>query len=359
MAEVELGDYRSIRFPYDLPEVSEFQVEEVLQNLRQRQSVEEPVDRSIQEGDRVNIRLSGRRLDSESGSEGVLIRERPYSLIVAVAGEDTAEEWPYNGFSRDLIGMKPGDQKLLTHTFTDETEFVNLRGVEAEFEAQVEEVKSRTLPEMDDKFAQSVGEYENIDALRTDIRKSLETDARDGYNSEYDDQVVGAIVEQSKLKYPPQMLEDEIEEVIDQLERRLKAQNLDIETYLKTRQMDQAALQEEVRPVAESRLKRSLVLMEISEKEDIQVEKDELQSETERTLDAMTRFMSESELKKLSSKDLLPSLVGNIMAEMRITRTLERLRSIAKGEVGSEEAEFLDEQPEMEVKMPSEPAVND
>jgi trigger factor len=171
--------------------------------------------------------------------------------------------------------------------------------------------------------------------------------------------VVGAIVEQSKLKYPPQMLEDEIEEVIDQLERRLKAQNLDIETYLKTRQMDQAALQEEVRPVAESRLKRSLVLMEISEKEDIQVEKDELQSETERTLDAMTRFMSESELKKLSSKDLLPSLVGNIMAEMRITRTLERLRSIAKGEVGSEEAEFLDEQPEMEVKMPSEPAVND
>jgi trigger factor len=359
MAEVELGDYRSIRFPYELPEVSEFQVEEVLQNLRQRQSVEEPVDRSIQEGDRVNIRLSGRRLDSESGSEGVLIRERPYSLIVAVAGEDTAEEWPYNGFSRDLIGMKPGDQKQLTHTFTDETEFVNLRGVEAEFEAQVEEVKSRTLPELDDKFAQSVGEYENIDALRADIRKSLETDARDVYNSEYDDQVVGAIVEQSKLKYSPQMLDDEIDEVIEQLERRLKSQNLDIETYLKTRQMDQAALHEEVRPVAESRLKRSLVLIEIAEIEDIQVEKEELQSETERTLDAMTRFMSESELKKLSSKDLLPSLVGNIMAEMRITRTLERLRSIAKGEVESEETESLDEQPEMEVKMPSEPAVKD
>jgi trigger factor len=60
MAEVG-GDYRSIRFPYELPEVSEFQVEEVLQNLRQRQSVEEPVERPIQEGDRVNIRLSGRQ----------------------------------------------------------------------------------------------------------------------------------------------------------------------------------------------------------------------------------------------------------------------------------------------------------
>jgi FKBP-type peptidyl-prolyl cis-trans isomerase (trigger factor) len=123
--------------------------------------------------------------------------------------------------------------------------------------------------------------------------------------------------------------------------------------------MDQAALHDEVRPVAESRLKRSLVLIEISEKEDIQVEKEELQSETERTLDAMTRFMSESELKKLSSKDLLPNLVGNIMAEMRITRTLERLRMIARNEVETEDTNSPGEQPEMEVNVPSEPTVND
>ena len=356
MAEVELGDYRSIRFPYELPEVSEYQVEGVLQNLRQRHSVEEPVDRTIQEGDRVHLRLSGKRIGSELGSDGVLIRERPYSLIVSVAGEDTAEEWPYNGFSRALIGMKAGDHKRLVHTFTEESEFVNLRGVEAEFEAQVEEVKSRTLPDLDDSFAQSVGEFDTIDALRADIRNNLETDARDAYNSEYDEQVISAIVEQSQLKYSPQMLEDEIEEVLEQLERRLKAQKLDIETYLKTRQMDRAALHEEVRPVAEDRLKRSLVLMEISEKENIQVEKEELQSETERTLDAMTRFMSESELKKLSSKDLLQNLVGNIMAEMRISRTLERLRAIARGEVETEESV---EQSEIETDVPSEVSVND
>lgn len=356
MAEVELGDYRSIRFPYELPEVSEYQVEEVLQNLRQRHSVEEPVDRTIQEGDRVHIRLSGKRIESELGGEGVLIRERPYSLIVSVAGEDTSEEWPFNGFSRALIGMKAGEHKHLVHTFTEETDFVNLRGIEAEFEVLVEEVKSRTLPDLDDSFAQSMGEYERIGALRVDIRNNLETESRDAYNSEYDDLVVSAIVEQSELKYPPQMLEDEIDDVLEQLERRLKAQNLDIETYLKTRQMDRAALHEEVRPVAEDRLKRSLVLIEISEKENIQVEKEELQSETERTLDAMTRFMSESELKKLSSKELLQNLVGNIMAEMRISRTLERLRAIASGEA---EFEKTIEQSEMDVEVPSKASVSD
>jgi hypothetical protein len=67
-----------------------------------------------------------------------------------------------------------------------------------------------------------------------------------------------------------------------------------------------------------------------------------LQSETERTLDAMTRFMSESELKKMSGQNLLPNLVGNILAEMRIDRTLERLRTIAKGEF------IEDEQPASE-----------
>ena len=59
--------------------------------------------------------------------------------------------------------------------------------------------------------------------------------------------------------------------------------------------------------------------------------KEELQAETERTLEAMTRFMSESELRKLSSQDLFPGLVGNILTDMRIAQTLARLRGFASG----------------------------
>lgn len=335
MAEVELGDYRSLRFPYEAPVTDEDQVEEVLQNLRDRQAVEAPAERSAEAGDRIHVRLSAKHFDPEEDSDSTLIRERPLSVVIPVEhaeDEENEDEWPFPGFSRQLIGMSNGEHKTLEYTFPEDSDFDTLQGIKAQFEVQVEEVKSRTLPELSDEFAQSVGEYESLEQLRQEIHDSLQKQSVDQYNSEYDEQVVSAAVEQASIKYPPQMLDNEIDEVIEQLEQRLKGQGLDLDTYRKTRTIDEEGLREEARPVAENRLRRSLVLFEIAEKENIQVEKEELQSETERTLDAMTRFMSESELKKMSRQNLLPNLVGNILAEMRIDRTLERLRTIARGE---------------------------
>jgi trigger factor len=345
MAEVELGDYHSLRFPYESPEINEDQVEEVLRNLRERQAVETPVERPVEPGDKVHVRLSATRLEAEGDNDPTLIRERPLAVVIpADNGSDEVEEdeWPYPGFSRQLIGLAVGEHKALEYTFPEELDFDTLKGVQAQFEVQVEEIKSRTLPELTDEFAQSVGEYESLAALRQEIHDSLQKQSLDEYHSEYDDQVVNAAVEQASIKYPPQMLEHEIDEVIEQLEQRLKGQGLDLDTYRKTRSIDEEGLREEARPVAENRLRRSLVLFDIADAENIQVEKEELQSETERTLDAMTRFMSESELKKMSGQNLLPNLVGNILAEMRIDRTLERLRTIAKGEF------IVDEQPASE-----------
>jgi trigger factor len=331
MAEVTLGDYRSIRYPYEPTQVQSQDVENVLDSLRQRQAIEEPIDRPAQENDHLHVRLSAHRTESAEGTQAELFSERPISLIIAKKGEDTSDEWPFDGFSRELIGMAAGDRKRLVYTFPEESEFEDLRGVTAEFSVLVEDIKSRSLPELNDEFAQSVGEYNDLEALREEIKATLERRAKETYDAEYDDEVVTAAVDQATIKFPPQMLENEIEEVLHQLTQRLKTQNLDLETYKKTRGLDEDGLKDEARPVAESRVRRSLVLLEIAEAENIQVAKEELQAETERTLEAMTRFMSESELRKLSSQDLFPGLVGNILTDMRIARTLERLRGIASG----------------------------
>jgi trigger factor len=336
MAEVKLGDYRSIQIPYELDEVTEGEVDEVVENLRRRQAIEEPVDRPAQEGDHVYLRLSGRRLDAGPEDDPTLVKERQFSAIIEKEEVDFSEEWPYPGFSRDLTGLSAGDTKSFTHTFSDDSNYESLRSVSAEFDVTVEQIKSVELPELNDEFAQTVGEYENVETLKKEIRESLEQQARETYHSDYDEQLVSEVIEGSEIKYPPQMLESEINEVIHQLEQRLKAQNLDLDTYLKTRGIGLEDLRSEATPVAESRLKRSLVLLEISQAEGIEVEKEELQAETERTLEAMTRFMSETEMRKVANEELIPNLVGNLLAEMKINRTLERLRSIAKGEFEEE-----------------------
>jgi len=343
-AEVELGDYHSVRFPYEQPVISEQEIESVIQNLRQRMAVEEKVERPIEEGDRVHLRLSAIRQGNED-SGTPLISERNHNLVVALKSEENRNEWPFSGFSRELIGMSKGDHKTLIHTFSDESDYESLRGVTASFGIEIEDIMSRTLPEPNDEFAQTVGEYEDYAALLKDVSETLERQATQNYNNEFDDQVVAMVVSQSIVRYPPQMLEDETNEVIHQMGHRLENQGLDLETYKKTRGIDDQGLHEEAQPVAESRIKRSLVIHRIATEEDIQVSQDELQAETGRTLEAMAGYMDKEQLRKLTSdQNYVSGLVGNIMAEMRVEKTLDRLRSIAKGEMDSQEEPVLDDE---------------
>ncbi|UCD41980.1 MAG: trigger factor [Chloroflexota bacterium] len=341
MAEIELSDYHEIRFPYELPEITDEDVEAVENDFRQRQAIEETAERPVEVGDHVYFKVSAKRFEEEEEvEEGSLIEERSSSVIVADEEADTSAEWPFDGFSRELIGMSTDEDKTLLYTFPEDSQFESLRDVTAEFSITIEDVKARILPELNDEFAQSLGEYEDLEAMEKDIRESLEQRAEETYNSEYDDQVIDEIVENSTIKYPPQMLENEINNVIQQLTSRLANQGLDMDIYLKTREMDEEDLREETTPVAETRVKRSLVLLEIAREEEIDVSEEELQEETERTLESITRFMSESDRKQFDEPTAMMNLAGNIYAELRMNRTLEYLRAMAKGE---SEAEAEDE----------------
>lgn len=347
-AEVELGDYRSISQPYEPKQITEKEIEDVLSDLQERQAVLEPADRPAQEGDKVFTRLSGTRTNVEEGENPTLVSEQAYPIQIKAESTDSddedASEWPFPGFSRNLIGHSSQDELTLTHTFSEDSDFETLRGAEAEFHIVIEDVKSQTLPELNDDFASSLGEYENMEALRQDIRESLEQQALQTYNEDYDSKVLEEAIDQATIKYPPQMLEREIDSVIHNLEHRLQEQNLDMELYLKTRDMDMDALREEARPVAESRLKQTLVLFELAKAENIEVESEELQNETLRTMSSLTRTMSEKEARQLNNEAVFSNLVSSIMADMLTQRSIERLRKIASGQLEEEETTAEEEQ---------------
>jgi trigger factor len=334
-AEVVLGDYRAIREPYEPPVVSEKEVEQVLDNLRQQQAIIEPVERPAQEGDLVTIRLDAERLEPAEGEPASLIRERSVPIVIQPekeeGSEETGVEWPYPGFSRNLIGVSPNEEKDVTHTFSEETPFEQLRGKEAKYHFVVENVKSRTLPVLDDEFAHSVGEYDSLEALIKEIRESLEQRALEEYNRDYDDKILNQLISESTIKYPPQMLEHEIESVTHQLEDRLAEQRLDLETYLKSRQMDQEALNKELTPTAETRLKRFLTVFQIAQKENVQVNPQEVQNEALQTLNMYASSLPKQEQRKLASQDVISNLVGSITADKLIQQTVNLLRDIASG----------------------------
>jgi len=340
-ANVELGDYRSVQIPYELEEIDESDVEEVIDNLQQSQAIEEPAERPAQEGDRVFLLLSGKRAVLEEGKEEIVIQERQHSVVIQPEDPEESIEWPYSGFSREIIELSAGDEKTFTYSYPEDSNFESLAGVPVEFHVQLKEIKSRSLPDLDEEFVQSIGEFESLTELKEEIKTNLEQQSKENYDKEFDDDLMTQIVDLSTIEYPPQMLEEEIKVVIRRLENQLEAQKLDLETYLLTQGMSEEEFREDTKPVAEARLKRTLVLLEISKAEDIQLDEQRLQTETERTLNVLTQHMSTSDKRKLGNDGVLANLAGNIAAEMAINQTLEFLRKMAKGEL--EEAEEADE----------------
>jgi trigger factor len=138
-------------------------------------------------------------------------------------------------------------------------------------------------------------------------------------------------------KYPPQMLEHEIEIFQDQLENRLAQQNMDLATYLKIRQLDEAGLKEEIKPLAEQRMKRTLILMEIARQQNIQVSEKDLEAESMRTLDQLSHMMPPDKARKTLTGEFVRGMIGNIGADLLIKQTWEYLHQIARGELSQPE----------------------
>ena len=267
-------------------------------------------------------------------------------VVIASQSEVDKAEWPFPGFSKKLINLTKGHEEKYNYTYPEDSDFKDLRGVETEVQVMIEEIKKRILPELTDEFAQSVDEnYENLDALTKDIRQNLANQTKEDYDTKYNEKIMKALVKDSVIKYPPQMLEREIDIYLQQLENRLAQQKLDMDTYLKMRKMDKDALREETKPLAEERLKSTLILLEISKKEDIQVENSELESESVRTLNELGRMMPPDKAKKTLTNEFVRGMIGNIGADLLIQHTWSYLQSVARGEIEEEEYErWLDSQ---------------
>lgn len=327
-ATVKLGNYLSIRKSYTIPSVTEEEINTVVENIRDQHAILEPATRAVIENDAVDIKITGVRNDDGS----FLVKEKETQVIIHGDTNQIEYEWPFPGFSRTLIGMGIGEERTITHKFDDTSPYESLRGVEATFTLSVKEVKNRTLPEVNDEFAVTVGEYPNLENLMMEIKKSLAERKLQSYNDEYDAAVLQEIIDQSSVQYPPQMLEKEIDEEIHNFQHRLESQRLDMDLYLKSRGIDLVALREEVKPTAIQNLTRSLILFEIGKLEKIRVDPKRLEQETIQTMNSLAQSLPEKEAKKLGNKNVMNNLMSNVMVDLLTRQTIERIRQITSGQ---------------------------
>ena len=98
--------------------------------------------------------------------------------------------------------MSADETKTFTHTFDDESPYEDLRGKEAVFTIEVQSIKEMHLPELNDEFAQTLGEFENLEELRKAVRTQLEQNTSQQYDQNYFDELIDQLVEQARFKIP-------------------------------------------------------------------------------------------------------------------------------------------------------------
>ncbi len=323
--DVDLGDYRALRLPYSAAVVDDAAVDKVLEDLRERQAVVEPVERPAEMGDVATCDVKAFINQGENPSD-YLMADKDLALTLAENGADA--ELP--GLERQLVGVRAGDEKKFDLTFPEDYTNSSLRGQVAHVEVKVTEVKHRTLPEWNDELAKAVGDFETVAELQQRVRADLQAQAERETNQRYADQVMDQLVAQAAIKYPPVLLDNQLDAMMEDLEQNLQQrEHLKLEDYLKIKGQTLEEFRNENRPRAEASLKRSLVLSKVIDAEDLSVEADEVESRMS-VLEAQLggREMDKALRQAIASDRLRSSMALDLLTD----KVYERLVALAKGE---------------------------
>ncbi len=269
--EVILGEYKGIEVEKRDTEVSEEEVAEEIEHIRDINSRLLTVDdRPAQDGDVVIIDFDG-YVDGEQFEGGYAT---DYSLQL---GSNTF----IDNFEEQLVGTNVGDRVEVNVKFPDSYQDESLQGKPALFEVKIKEIQMKELPELDDDFAQDVSDCETMEEYREDVKRRLEETKEEEAESEKEIEVVSKIVENAEMEIPEQMIEAQTRQMSQEFAQRLQAQGLSLNQYLAVTGTTQQDVLEELKPQALKRIQSRLVLEAIATAENIVSSEEEIDQEIE------------------------------------------------------------------------------
>jgi trigger factor len=313
---VELGDYKSIRMEPDPADVTDENVNNVLEELRHQNATWEPVDRPLDYNDLAVIDINSE------------VEEKPYVKKLGTQYQvlrDAAAPAP--GFAEQIVGMKKDEEKEFKLTFPEDYPNNEVAGKEASFKVKLSEIKEEKLPELNDELAGQVSsEFKTVEALREGVSRSLKQNSEEQVRMDFEEKVINTAIEESLVEYPPILVDMEINRILNEQTRQLQMTGRGMEDYLRSINKTAEQLREDLRPVASKNVAASLVLGRVAEAEKIEVS----DAEIDDRIDAMSGNAGEDKKEELKKMMNTPQTRESIRQSLITRKTLERLVEIAK-----------------------------
>ena len=318
---VLLGDYYQLRLEPEKVEVTSEAVDEVVDALRRNAGTWEPVERSVELQDMITMEVHG-QVDEDS-----IIEDSGVDYILSAESTN-----PVPGFANQLVGINRGETREFTLPFPEEYPQADFAGKKCHFTVTVEEVKERRLPDMEDDFALSlsIGDVDTVAALRDKLRQDILKHNQQTADQRYEEQAVQALMMETQLELPPLLVDEEVNHVLAHQAEAMQGQQTNMEAYLSTVGKSVEQLQEEVRPSAVERMTRGMTLRALREQEGIEVSDEEVDEELNSMRETSGANIEADSFGQYLSTDEGRTSVTNALLNRK---TLERLSSIARGEV--------------------------
>jgi trigger factor len=293
--------YQNVTVPKPPVEITEDEYQTELMQLRESRATIEPVeeDRPLVDGDWAQITYTG-LIEDEADAAPISGED----TLVEIGGKDTVE-----AFSAALRGAKPGQELKAEVIYPTDYAEAKLAGKTVAYEVEVKAIKKRTLPELDDDFAQELGAYESIADLEARVREHLAARKRRSVEAETKDRLFAALTERYTFPIPESLVQDQIDARLDRGLRALAAQGMDTEQM---RKLDFARLRAAQRESASAEVKSFILLDRIAQEENITVSDEELDHELQ--------------LAALQSREPFDTLKVRLTEDGGLARIREQLR---------------------------------
>jgi trigger factor len=277
-------DYKGVEVEHAPAAVTADDLSTTLEHMREQQAQFHAVERPAATGDLVvvdySVAIDGHDPSSQTGYE-FLVGAR-----TVLPELDDA-----------VVGLQAGEERQVTLHFADDHRREDLRGRGGTANVKVVEVKEKVLPALDDDFAKSLGEFETLEALRTELQKQLETRREHDEQRALQEKVVDAVIARHDFTVPDALVMRQVAHRIEHARESVRRQGIDPERM----PWDYEKLIAELRPGAEKAVRRALLLEAIADKEaiaptdaDVDAEVEKLAQASQRPTPALRRMMEKS-----------------------------------------------------------------
>jgi trigger factor len=264
---VELGEYHNVEVPYHDPEVTDADIATRIDEIREQKAQYINIDpRPVVDGDFAVVSL-----ESLAGVEGEPVKTD--EMVLEIGATET-----FAAFTENLRGLTPGDEKDFEVAYPEDYGSEKLAGKTVKFHAVLKGLRRKELPDLDDEFAQELGDYRTVDELKEAVRKAIFSQRQSEAQQEARNRIMDKLVDAHDFPVPEAFVERQIKTRVEQRLRAMAEQGID---PLKLK-LDWDKVKESQRDKAIREVKASILLGKVSERESIHATRDEVDAEVEK-----------------------------------------------------------------------------